>query len=143
MRCPKPKVRGSINQLLPTGPLGTGDSGMGRVVKPEEPWRCRGYSGSILNPEPRGCKPWRVCTFYIPGSVHFLYPGECTLSIYCESVHFLYPRECAFSISRGVYTFYIPLSVHFLYLGVCTLYISRGVYTFYILGCVHFLYPGE
>ena len=32
MRCPKPKVRGSINQLLPTGPLGTGDLGMGRVV---------------------------------------------------------------------------------------------------------------
>jgi len=31
MRCPKPKVRGSINQLLPTGPLGTGDLRMGRV----------------------------------------------------------------------------------------------------------------
>ena len=38
MRCPKPKVRGSINQLLPTGPLGTGDSGMGRVIKPEDRW---------------------------------------------------------------------------------------------------------
>jgi len=46
MRCPKPKVRGSINQLLPTGPLGTGDLWMGRVVKPEEPWsRWNPYSG--------------------------------------------------------------------------------------------------
>jgi hypothetical protein len=33
MRCPKPQLRESINQLLPTGPLGTGDLGMGRVKR--------------------------------------------------------------------------------------------------------------
>ena len=55
MRCPKPKVRGSINQLLPTGPLGTGDSGMGRVVKPEEHeaeirkyYNIRQYGSSVI-----------------------------------------------------------------------------------------------